>query len=106
MHTHTWLESDPAIHVRLFVTAARALGRSDSWLAAQEFETGGEDVPDAFRIIPVEHDHLRYNVVMAREPGTARVKYAQVYAALFGKVYSFAKARPAWRSLRRSRIRR
>ncbi len=57
-------------------------------------ESGGEDVPDAYRTIPVEEAYLRHNLVMLRHPTTGALRFVQMYAALFGQgasVYAFAR---------------
>ena len=57
-------------------------------------ESGGEDLPNAFRAIPIREDHLRYNVVGTKNPKTAEVRYFVILAALFGyesAVYSFGR---------------
>ncbi len=57
-------------------------------------ESGGEDVSDAYRTIPVEEAYLRHNLVMLRHPATGALRFVQMYAALFGQgasVYAFAR---------------
>ena len=48
-------------------------------------ESGGEDMPDAFRSIPIVQEHLKHNNVMVRHPQTRAVKFVRVLAALFGQ---------------------
>ena len=59
-----------------------------------DLESGGEDLPDAFRTIPVVKTYLNRNIVMVRHPQTGRLQFVQMYAALFGhgsSVYSFER---------------
>ena len=47
-------------------------------------ETGGEDLPDAYRSVPVNPAQLRYNVIAAREPRSGEWRYLTAFAMLFG----------------------
>ena len=60
----------------------------------QAMRIGGEDMPDAFRGIPIAPEHLKHDVVAAKNPRTGKVPFFQLYAALFGfesAVYSFGR---------------
>ena len=73
----------PALHTRLIWEEAQAAGAD---LAGEhiELETGGEDLPDAFRSIPCRPEDLDVNIVAARDPQSRRMMYQQVEAMLFG----------------------
>ena len=57
-------------------------------------ETGGEDIPDAFRTTPTKRSHYRHNIVGVRHPKDGKAYFVQMYAALFGyesSVYGFGR---------------
>ena len=59
-----------------------------------DLESGGKNLPDAFRTIPIVKTYLNQNIVMVRHPQTGRLQFVQMYAALFGhgsSVYSFER---------------
>ena len=61
---------------------------------AAALESGGEDLPDAFRSIPLLYEYLRRNIVMVKDPHTQELLFNQMLAALFGQgssVYSFER---------------
>ncbi len=80
----------PATGAVALQQAARRLRLS---LAARRLllylESGGEDMPDAFRSIPIIQEHLKHNNVMVWEPTTGAVKFVRVLAALFGQGSAF-----------------
>ena len=39
------------------------------------FASGGEDMPDAFRSIPIKQEHLHHNIVGAKNPVTGKLEY-------------------------------
>lgn len=73
----------PGLHARLVREEAVALGID---VAREELhlETGGEDLPDAFRSIPCRPEDLDINIVAARCPDNNVMMYQQVEAMLFG----------------------
>ena len=85
----------PAVSARLLFRAGRRLGLTEAQVwHLLDLESGGEDLPDAFRTIPVEFEFLRRNIVMVRHPQTGKLWYFQMLAALFGQgssVYSFER---------------
>ena len=50
-----------------------------------DLESGGEDLPDAFRSIPSEKSYLKHNIVMVKHPRTGALRFVQMLAALFGQ---------------------
>ena len=59
-----------------------------------QVESGGEDMPNAFRGIATFAAHLIHNVVAAKCPTTGVLMFFQLYAALFGfesSVYAFGR---------------
>ncbi len=85
----------PALSARLLFRAGRKAGLSEAQVwALMDLESGGEDLPDAFRSIPVEQQYLRRNIVMLKHPSTGKLWFFQMLAALFGQgssVYSFER---------------
>jgi len=73
----------PGLHARLVWEEAEAAGVS---LAREDIhlETGGEDLPDAFRSIPCQPADLDVNIVAVRRPDTNEMFYQQLDAMLFG----------------------
>ncbi len=85
----------PGLSARLLFQAGRKLGLQEEHVwELLELESGGEDLPDAFRSIPLLQEYLRRNIVMLRHPNTKQLLYYQMLAALFGQgssVYSFER---------------
>ncbi len=85
----------PALSAKLLYQAVKRSGLSPATMARLlDLESGGEDLPDAFPTIPVLRAYLNRNIVMVRHPETCRLKFVQMYAALFGQgssVYSFER---------------
>ena len=73
----------PGLHVRLVHEEANRAG-VDLKAEGIELETGGEDLPDAFRSIPCRPEDLDINIVAARDPSTQQVHYQQIFAMVFG----------------------
>ena len=73
----------PGLHARL-VTEEAATAGLDMLQEGLELESGGEDLPDAFRSIPCRPADLDINIVAARHPTTGVMYYQQVDAMLFG----------------------
>ncbi len=92
-----WLSNAcaPALSARMLPQAGRKQGLPpEVMLRLLHLESGGEDLPDAFRSIPVVAAYLHRNVVMVHHPETGRLKFVQVSAAPFGQgssVYSFER---------------
>ena len=58
------------------------------------FHSGKEDMPDAFRSMPVRREDLRHNNVPIKCPVTKKVLVIAMYGALFGEgssVFSFGR---------------
>ena len=70
------------------VIYAKALAKeaSDADVSSHSFalEMGGEDLPDAYRSLPARPEHLRYNIIAAREPRSGQWRFIEAYALLFG----------------------
>ena len=71
----------PAIYAKALAKEA-----SDAGVSWHRFalEMGGEDLPDAYRSLPVRPKHLRYNIIAAREPRSGQWRFLEAYALLFG----------------------
>ena len=85
----------PALSAKMLFQAGRRLGLSEAQVwRLLDLESGGEDLPDAFRSIQVSVEFLRRNIVMLRHPLTGKLWFYQMLAALFGRgssVYSFER---------------
>ncbi len=85
----------PALSAKMLFQAGRRLGLSEAQVwRLLDLESGGEDLPDAFRSIQVSVEFLRRNIVMLRHPLTGKLWFYQMLAALFGQgssVYSFER---------------
>ena len=57
----------PALMLRVLFAVAFAMGASAE-ISRMAFETGGEDMPDAFRGIPTRVDNLQHFFVAAKDP--------------------------------------
>eukprot|EP00972_Heterocapsa_arctica_P027031 3975900-Heterocapsa_arctica.AAC.1 len=82
----------PGVVSRLIVERAVELGVDPADLVS--IESGGEDMPDAFRTIPIAPQDLDVNVIAIENPDTGVWHYQVVWAALFGfasAVVSFAR---------------
>ena len=56
--------------------------------------SGGEDLPNAYRSLPVAEEDLRFNVLAVRNPETNEMEFMIAYALLFGwasSVWGFAR---------------
>ena len=63
-------------------------------IVSRQYESGDEDMPDAFRAIPTQLVDLKHSVIAARNPVTLLIEFFQLYAALFGfesAVYGFGR---------------
>ncbi len=85
----------PALSAKMLFQAGRRLGLSEAQVwRLLDLESGGEDLPDAFRSIQVSVEFLRRNIVMLRHPLTGKLWFYQMLAALFGRgssVHSFER---------------
>ena len=71
----------PALHVRLLHTHMRdRIPR-----AAFCLETGGEDMPDAYRLVPANPSEHKFNIVGVRCAKSGEAKYQVMYGRVFGK---------------------
>ena len=71
----------PAVDARLIAEEASARGMAPSSL---QLLSGGEDMPDAFRSLPVAPEHLALNVAAVRDPSTWEWRFQVAWALLFG----------------------
>jgi hypothetical protein len=77
--------TQPVAHLRAVVRQAAQLGIPQSELATTGVETGGEDLPDAYRWVPnAEEDHS-VNVVGMWDSRVQMWVYQVVYGQVFGK---------------------
>ncbi len=85
----------PGLSARLLFQAGKKVGLTEAQVwELLDLESGGEDLPDAFRSIPLAYEFLRRNIVMRKHPRTRKIVYYQMLAALFGQgssVYSFER---------------
>ena len=74
--------------VRLLCATAETLSVPAAERAAMDFESGTNDIPDAYRAMLVKSAHLRFNAVMVKEPLGAdtpgRIWFCVMSAMLFG----------------------
>eukprot|EP00971_Amphidinium_carterae_P325954 6456531-Amphidinium_carterae.1 len=73
----------PAVHAKLLWEQGARLNL-DFAAHHLSLECGGEDLPDAYRQVPCDPRHLRYNIVAVKNPNTGETKFQIVYAMLFG----------------------
>ena len=69
-------------------------------LVAKGLRIGGEDMPNAFRSIPIMPTHLCHNIVAAKDPATGELRYWQMYAAFLdsrARCTDSAARPPSWR---------
>jgi hypothetical protein len=50
-----------------------------------EAETGTEDMPDAYRFVPIKPSELAQNVVAVWDPATGEPRYQEIFGHVFGK---------------------
>ncbi len=74
----------PAVQLRALIAALQARGIEPSKLAA-DAETGTEDMPDAYRFVPIMPAELSQNIVAVWEPSTNRPLFQEIYGHVFGK---------------------
>ncbi len=80
----------PALAAKALYAAALELGLPPAAVASLlTLESGGEDMPDAFRSIPVKPEHRKHNNVMLRHPQKGYLRFVQALAALFGQGSAF-----------------
>ena len=81
----------PVIDARVVRQACADAGAD---VARERLVSGGEDLPSAYRSVPVHPDHLRLNVVAVRDPVTGEWKFQVAWALRFGfsaSVMQFAR---------------
>ena len=71
----------PCIGARLIIEESAG---SKDLVVSHPLESGGEDLPDAFRHVPIHPDDHRYNIVAVRVPGSDDWKFQVVWGHLFG----------------------
>eukprot|EP00971_Amphidinium_carterae_P268850 5333681-Amphidinium_carterae.1 len=64
----------PAVHARLLFEQAQRQGL-DLNAHGISLACGGEDLPDAYRGVPCDPQHLRYNIVAIKDPRTGGTKF-------------------------------
>jgi hypothetical protein len=69
----------PGLHARLIHEEA-AHAQVDLQAEGIALESGGEDLPDAFRAIPCLPEDSNINIVAARDPCTHEMHYQQIDA--------------------------
>ena len=74
----------PVLAVKVFLEEARKVGLNLEDLELESFESGGEDMPDAYRWIPVKPAHLRFNVIATYNYARKLWQFQIVYGCLFG----------------------
>ncbi len=55
--------AQPVLSVKTLLEEAERLGMPDGALKEQLLESGGEDMPDVYRWLPIKWDHHRLNIV-------------------------------------------
>ena len=83
----------PGAAVRMLAKAADEAG-VDLEAEGAVVESGGEDMPDAYKICPVRKDDHEVNVVAVQHPSTGEWWFMIAFALLFGysnAVYSFGR---------------
>jgi hypothetical protein len=74
----------PAVHAQALVRAARAQNALES-LRQHSLETGGEDVPNAYRWVPADPSEAYANVVGVWNGTTQEHKYQVIWGQMFGR---------------------
>jgi len=75
----------PAVHVSALVRVAQRKGISPTQLAQHSVETGGEDIPDAYRWVPSAPREAHVNVVGIYSSEVQDARYQVIYGQVFGK---------------------
>ena len=74
----------PVVHVQALAAALQSSpGDSETWKKLR-VESGGEDLPDAYRYVPVDPQDLNVNIVAVYNYDIADWQYQQVFGNLFG----------------------
>ena len=74
----------PAVHAKLLFTEASLQGREPE-MEQERLETGGEDLPDAYRWIPAAPTEGALNIVSVYDPEAGECRFQEVYGQVFGK---------------------
>ena len=84
----------PAAVAKAIVAESLRQGVSRHTLSERTLESGGEDIADAYRMLPVVLQDLPANVVMVKHPESGEVRFVIMSALLFGfsaSVMQFAR---------------
>ena len=84
----------PAAVAKAVAAEALQQGVSRHTLSEHSLESGGEDISDAYRMLPVQLQDLPANVVMVKNPTSGEVQFVIMSALLFGfsaSVMQFAR---------------
>ena len=74
----------PAVQLRALTAALLARGLTPAQLD-QRAETGTEDMPDAYRFVPIRPAELSQNIVAVWDPDTGQPMFQEIYGHVFGK---------------------
>jgi hypothetical protein len=74
----------PAVQLRALTAALMERGLTPAQLN-QRAETGTEDMPDAYRFVPIRPDELAQNIVAVWDPETGKPMFQEIYGHVFGK---------------------
>eukprot|EP00972_Heterocapsa_arctica_P094674 13959217-Heterocapsa_arctica.AAC.1 len=74
----------PAVHERALMQQAALQGK-DAVLAQHTIETGGEDMPEAFRWVPADPKEGAFNIVAAFCPRANRWIFQEMHGQVFGR---------------------
>ena len=75
----------PRPHLRAVAKEARSEGVKRDEFRTLRFETGGEDMPDAYRWIPSMPCEAQYNVIAVYDERTGEWMFQIIYGHVFGK---------------------
>jgi hypothetical protein len=75
--------TQPATQLRVLVSELSAVG-AEPW-GHLRAETGTEDMPDAYRFVPIVPTELSQNIVAVWDPKTGQPMFQEIYGHVFGK---------------------
>ncbi len=74
----------PAVHIRALMQQA-AMQNKEAELATHVVETGGEDMPEAFRWVPADPREGAFNIIAAFCPKDTSWKFQEMHGQVFGR---------------------
>ena len=74
----------PVLHVQALFAALQKRQVSNEELAGLQVESGGEDLPDAYRYVPVSAEDAGVNIIAVYDHRVQQWRYQEVFGNLFG----------------------